>query len=91
MENIEPIFNKKFLNFFTKKEINEIVDASIAISDNTIIVDTEYYFFELSVGPESLEIFCYTESEEKYIDKYEFMKLYKNSSYHEMQHICIAE
>jgi len=78
MDNTEQIFNKKFLNFFTKKEMNEIVDASIAISDNTIIVDTENYFFELSVGPESLEIFCYTEGEEKYIDKYEFMELYKN-------------
>lgn len=45
METIEPIFNKKFLDFFTQKEMENIVDASTAISDNSIIVDTQNYFF----------------------------------------------
>lgn len=90
METIEPIFNKKFLDFFTQKEMENIVDASTAISDNSIIVDTQNYFFELSVNNKNIEIFCYTnEGKEKYIDKDEFMQLYKNSTMQKIQHICI--
>lgn len=87
----EQIFNKNFLNFFTQKEMEDIVDTSTVVSDNTIVVDTKDYFFELSVGKESLEIFCYQDSEEKYIDKDEFMKLYKSSLSIEIQHICVDE
>lgn len=90
MENIESIFNKKFLDFFTQKEMMDIMAVSTAISDNSIILDSKNYFFELSVSDKNIEIFCYTDKgKEKYIDKDEFMKLYKNSTMQKIQHICI--
>lgn len=42
------------------------------------------------MNDKNIEIFCYTnEGKEKYIDKDEFMKLYKNSTMQKIQHICI--
>ncbi|MEA3552937.1 MAG: hypothetical protein U9R39_00895 [Campylobacterota bacterium] len=89
MDNKEQIFNKKFLNFFTQKEMEDIVGDSTAISDNSIVVDTKNYFFELSVSDKNIEIFCYADEKERYIDKDEFMTLYKSSTTQNMKHICI--
>jgi len=87
----KQIFNKKFLDFFTQNEMDDIVDNSSAISDNSIVIDTKNYFFELSVSDKNIEIFCYADEKERYINKDEFMALYKSSTIETIKHICIDE
>jgi len=70
--------NKKFLNYFTNEEMIKRENNAMVISDNCIIITTNKYFFELSVG-KSLEIFCMNEIDksEKDITKEQFIKLFK--------------
>jgi hypothetical protein len=72
--------NKKFLNFFTQKEMIEIENNAMVISDNCIIITMDKYFFELSVG-KSLEIFCINEIDksENTITKKQFLKLFSEN------------
>jgi len=72
--------NKKFLNFFTQKEMIEIENSAMVISDNCIIITMDNYFFELSVG-KSLEIFCINEIDksENTITKKQFLKLFSEN------------
>jgi len=72
--------NKKFLNFFTQKEMIEIENSAMVISDNCIIITMDNYFFELSVD-KSLEIFCINEIDksENTITKKQFLKLFSEN------------
>ncbi len=83
-------YNHNFLNFFTTEEMVEIVENSIVISDYTIIIMTNKYFFELSVG-NKLDIYCREDEggNEKQLQKDEFLHLLKNNSSIEVQHINI--
>ena len=69
--------NKKFLNFFTNEEMIKIENNAMVISDDCIIITTDKYFFELSIG-KSLEIFCINEIDksEDTITKEQFVKLF---------------
>jgi len=91
-ENIE--FHQRFLDTFTIDELNDIVDNSTAVTENSIVIFTEDNFFELSADiGDNLDIYCNNNKNNTnmQLTKDEFMQLYKKSPLTKMQHISIDE
>jgi len=87
-------FHKRFLDIFTDKELNVIVNNATVVTENCIMINTTNNFFELSadIGGK-LYIYCNSNENdtEQQLTKDEFMKLYKSSPLLEMKHINIDD
>jgi len=75
-------FHQRFLDAFTTKQLEDIVNYATVVGDTCIVIVTEDYFFELSADiGDSLDIYCESNKTNKSIPltKEEFLKLYKSS------------
>ena len=87
-------FHKIFLDIFTEKELEDIVEDSIIATSACIIISTDDNYFELSADTENkLDIYCNSNKNgtEKQLTKEEFMILYKKSPFLKLQHINIDD
>ena len=72
-------------------ELDDIIENATVITNSSILLSTKEHFFELYTNDEKLKIFSYIGDKESYINKAEFMKLYKSSDIQEIKHICVDE
>ncbi len=87
-------FHKRFLDIFTDKELNDIVNNATVVTENCIMINTINNFFELSADiGDKLYIYCNSNENvtEQQLTKDEFMKFYKSSPLLEMKHINIDD
>ncbi len=94
MQREKTTLHQKFLEFFSRDELEDIVKNSAVVSDNCIIIQTQENFFELSIDiGKKLDIYCNNNSNaiERKLSKDEFLKLYKVSPLMEMHYINIDE
>jgi molecular chaperone DnaK (HSP70) len=94
MSNEKIEFHQRFLDTFTIDELNDIIENAMVVTKNSIIISTEDNFFELSANEsDTLDIYCDSNKDDtnKQLTKDEFMKLYKDSSLIEMQHINVDD
>ena len=69
----------KIKPFFTKDELAMILENADVVADNSIILNTKEYFFEINIIDDKLSIYCYSSKEELYISKDKFFKLYNEN------------
>ena len=81
MMNIKP--------FFTKGELATILENADVVADNSIILNTKEYFFEINIIDDKLSIYCYSNKEELYISKDKFFKLYNENDIENLEIINI--
>jgi CTP:phosphocholine cytidylyltransferase-like protein len=75
--------------YFTKNELTMILANADVISDNSIVLNTDKYFFEINIFDEELSIYCYSNKKESYISKNEFLKLYNKNNIKNLEIITI--
>ena len=75
--------------FFTKDELAMILENADVVTDNSIILNTKEYFFEINIINNKLSIYCYSSKEELYISKDKFFKLYHENDIKDLEIINI--
>jgi hypothetical protein len=87
-------FHQRFLDAFTTKQLEDIVNYATFVGKNCIVIVTEDYFFELSADiGDRLDIYCESNKDNKSIPltKEEFLELYRSSPIAKVEHMCIDE
>jgi len=91
MQEIITQLDAKFLEFFTQKELEEILEAASVYSKECIVIFTQKYFFELSADMGSkLELYYdhnYKNGVGGLLTKEEFLSLLRSDT---IQKACIV-
>jgi len=83
------MFTMNIKPFFTKDELAMILENADVITDNSIILNTKEFFFEINIIDDKLSIYCYFNKEELYISKDKFFKLYNENDIENLEIINI--
>ena len=57
------MFTMNIKPFFTKDELAMILENADVITDNSIILNTKEFFFEINIIDDKLSIYCYFNKE----------------------------
>ena len=79
----------KIKPFFTKDELAMILENADVVADNSVILNTKEYFFEINIINDKLSIYCYSNKSELYISKDKFFKLYNENDIEDLEIINI--
>lgn len=87
------IIDTRFNDYFSKKEINDIVNIAIITHKDYIVISTEKHYIELKIENDKLKIYCDEHSNKtvKEISKKELLEICNVESPLEIINLTIDE